>query len=321
MSVLTGGFTGQLSSDAVQTAIDEVMYESFSREETPVYLRATDELFFKQKSDNKLVYVWDEDSNVGAFDEVDEQEEIPTGDSFIGNQTSKASQKYFKRIPISDEAFKADQVSKRESIGKNIGDRARVAQDKQGVLNSYGDFFAGSINTTPDGQAMASNSHVTLTGTTVDNLETGSLTPDNLWTMVNSLAQQYGQDGEAGGHNYVGMLVPFTLYKTAKEVQNSELHADSAENNLNVFETDYGQVQIRASVYLNSQYNAASYANTSYHIIGQNHHICRYSFYDLYTEMVEPKYSDNDTWEIKAKFHETTFPGTWTAYVGSNGTV
>lgn len=316
----SGGHTGGLSPDAVKTGIDAVMYETFTRTQQPQYLSASDSMFFKQDTTDLLAFIWDEDSNVGEFDATAEQQEILSTDSFIGNTKTKFSQKYTKQVPISDEAFRADKEGKRAAIGRNIGDRARQTQDKQAILSTYGDAFAGTLNTTPDGQALASNSHVTLKGVTVDNLETGALTPDNAWVVTTALANQKGQDGDAGSHVLEGVLVPFLLYKTAKEVMNSSLIANSAENNLNVFDTDYGQVQIRASIFLGSAYNSNSNANTSYHFIGANHQITRKVFYELTSTMIPPEYTDNDNWVMRSKFHESTFPGTWTAYVGSNGT-
>lgn len=314
-----GGHTAGLSPDAVKTGIDAVMYENYSRVDQPGYVSANDPFFFKQDSTDKLAFIWDEDSNVGAFQKTGEQEEILTTDTFIGNTKTKWSQKYTKKIPISDEAFKADAVGKRERIGRQIGDRAKVTQDSESLLNTYGDAFAGSVNTTPDGQALASASHSTLKGITVDNLETGLLSPDNLWTGVNTLAAQKGQDGDAGSHVFEGLMLPFNLYKTAKEILNSTLLADSAENNINVFDTDYGTVKIGASIFLSSTYNAAANAATSYHLLSRNHMITRKVFYGLMTEMTEPKYSDNDSWNITSKYHESVFPGSWTGYVGVTG--
>lgn len=316
----TGGHTAALSPDAVKTAIDAVMYERFTRTMQPNYLSASDEMFFKQDTTDLVAFVWDEDSNVGEFDETAEQEDILSTDTFVGNTKTKFSQKYTKQIPISDEAFRADKVGKRKQIGMNIGDRARQTQDRKAILSTYGDAFAGSINTTPDGQALASNSHVTLKGQTVDNLETGALTPDNAWTLTVALANQKGQDGDAGSHVLEGALVPFVLYKTLKEVLNSDLIANSAENNLNIFDTDYGEVQLRASIFLGSMYNSATNANTSYHFIGSNHQVTRKVFYELTSTMISPEFTDNDNYIMRSKFHESTFPGTWTAYAGSNGT-
>lgn len=316
----TGGHTTQLSPDACKIAINAAMFEEFSREQQPGYLRATDDFFFKQDSLSEIAFIWDEDSNVGEFQQTGEQEELLDSDTFIGNQKTKASQKWTKQVPVSDEAFRTDRVGKRQRIGQQIGDRARVTQDRSTILDIYGDAFAGSLNTTPDGQALASNSHLTLKGFTVDNLETGAFTPDNAWTLTNSLAGQKAQDGDAGGHVLEGVLTPFVLYKTSKEVLNSNLIANSAENNLNIFDTDFGEVQIKASIFLGSTYNANSNANTSYHFIGRNHMITRKVLYSLTSNLIPPEQTDNDTYLMRSKFHEAHFPGSWTAYAGANGT-
>src|SRR5687767_7343823 len=114
----TGGHTTQLSPDAVQTAIDGVAWEEYQREQQPGYLSARDSFFFKQMTDDAMVYVWDEDSNVGAFQVTNEQEEILNSDTRIGNQKTARQVKYTKQVPISFEAFKTDQVGKRERIGR-----------------------------------------------------------------------------------------------------------------------------------------------------------------------------------------------------------
>lgn len=317
----TGGHTGELSPDAVQTAIDAVLYEKFDREEQPAYLSSRNEMFFRQAPIAEMAFIYDEDSNVGAFEETGEQEEWVTTDTRIGNQTSRKVRKWTKHVPISWEAFKADKVGKRERIGSQVGDRARLSQDRRAILDTYGDAFAGSVYNCPDGVSTANNSHTTLKGFTVDNLETGALNPDNLWTAVVSLQNQLAQDGELGSHIFTALLVPTTLYKTAKEILNSTLAANSAENNLNIFDTDYGQVAIKQSQFLGSAFNSATNANTSYHLISQNHEISRKVFADLSTDIIEPKYSANDTWSHKSRYAEVAFPGTWTGYLGSNGSV
>ncbi len=319
MGNITGGFTAELSPDAIMTAIDAVMWEEYDRERQPSYLAASDDMFFHTSGIDMLKFVFDEDSNVGMFEETGEQTEIVRTDTRIGNQTTASVVKYMKSIPISWEAFKADQVGKRERIGRQVGDRAKLTQDYKAVLNTYGDAFDGAVSTTPDGDAAASNSHTTLTGVNVDNLETGALAPDALWTGVTSLANQKAQDGDPGSYVLDGLVVPFLLYKTAKEVMNSTLIANSAENNLNIFDTDYGQVAIKASIYLGSTYNGNSNANTSYHLVSRNHQVTRKVFSELNTDLIEPKYSDNDTWEHRSRFAEVSFWGSFSGYVGSNG--
>ena len=149
-----GGFTNALSPDACKTEIDGVLFEKYQRLQQPGYLSAQDEFYFHQSTISMMAYAWDEDSNVGGFDETDEQEEIADTDTFIGNTKTKRIQKWTKQVPVSIEAFMTDQVGKRERIGSQMGDRARLTQDKKAILNTYGDAFAGSINTTPDGDAL-----------------------------------------------------------------------------------------------------------------------------------------------------------------------
>lgn len=318
---ITGGHTSLLSPDACQTAIDAVMYEKYDREEQPDVLSCRNDLFFQQGPIDAMAFVWDEDSNVGSFQETGEQEEILSTNTFVGNQKTKRVIKYTKQIPVSWEAFKTDKVGKRDRIGTQIGDRARLTQDKKAILNTYGDAFAGSINTTPDGQALASNSHVTLKGATVDNLETGALSgPDNLYTCVLSLTNQLAQDGELGSQVFSGLLIPSNLYKTAKEIMDATLVPMSAENQKNIFDTVYGQVVIKQSPFLGSAFNSASNAATSYHLVSNNHMITRLVLSDMSTDMIEPKYTSTDTYAYRSRFAETVFPGSWTGYVGSNGT-
>lgn len=316
----TGGFSALLSPDACQTEIDAALWVAHSRTQVPQYLSASDPFFFRQSTTGgKIAFVWDEDQGVADFDETAEQEEIKNVDSRLANTTTKASRKWTKQIPVSDEAFRTDQVGKRQNLGQQIGDAARRTQDKQAILDTYGDAFAGSVNTTPDGQALASNAHVAVQGRTVDNLETGSFTADNLWTAVQSLANQRGQHGDAGSHNFEGLAVPINLFKSAREVMNSTLIPNSAENNVNLFDTDYGTVRIRASIFLDTTYNAATNAATSYHLLGPDHQIMRKVLYGLNTKLIPPENTANDSYIYRAKFHEVCFPGSWTAYVGSTG--
>ena len=87
-----GGHTYGLSPDACQTEIDGVAWEAYQRVEQPGYLSAQDDWFFKQTSHDLLAYTWDEDSNVGAFEETDEQETLQDTDTFLGNTKTKKQQ-------------------------------------------------------------------------------------------------------------------------------------------------------------------------------------------------------------------------------------
>lgn len=316
----TGGFNTALSPDGVHTSIDAALYEQTTRLMQPGYIRATDGFFFKQGSTVGDAFIYDEDAGIPNFQRTGDQETILSVDTFLANRVTRLSQKYTSQVPVSDEAFRADMHEKRAAIGREQGIAAARTQDSEALLNTYGDVTAGSIFTTPDGQATASNSHVTVRGQTVDNLETGSLTPDNLWTLTVSLAGQRGQHGDLASHLFEGFVSAFLLYKTAKEVLDSALIANSAENNVNVFDTSYGEVRIGASAFLGSAYNSASNANTTYTIVSRDHAIMRKVFYDVKTNLIPPESTSNDTWLYRVKFNEVAFPGTWQGLAASNGT-
>lgn len=313
--MITGGHTTLLSPDACQTAIDAVLFETFERENQPSYAGVRSSVFFKNSPVDTIQFIWDEDSNIGSFRETAEQEEILTENTFVGNQKVVRVKKWMKSIPVSFEAFKTDQVGKREQIGRQIGDRARLTQDKIGIIRTYGDAYDGSYFTCPDGVALASASHTTLKSATVDNLESGALTPDTLWTSVVSLQTQVAQDGEVGGFIPSGMLTCTSQYKHLKEILNSTAIADSAENNLNVFETDYGRISIGQSPFLNSAEDAGTYKATAIHIVSTQHQVMRKVLSEMSTDLIEPRYSRTDSYEYRARYLEVAFPGTYEGYV------
>lgn len=317
----TGGHTSLLSPDSTQTAIDAIAWEVYEREGQPAYLSARDGTFFKQDEMTGMAWIWDEYSGIPNIEEHGEQEEVRTVDVFIGNQKTQRVKLYKNDYPISWEAFKTDKVGLRSRIGTDVADAAKRSQDYSAVRDCYGDAFDGTNFTTPDGNSLANNSHTTLRGDTVDNLETGALDPDNLNALRNTLEAQLGQHGEFGGNVFSGILVPQNLYKRVKEVMNSGLLADSAQNNINMFDTDYGQVVIKQSPLLRSNFNSGSNANTAYHVISQNHHVTRRVLSGFQLEMIEPKYTRTDSYVERVRYAEVTYPETWFGYAAATGAI
>lgn len=313
---ITGGHTTLLSSDACQTAIDEALFEAIDRPRSPSYVGVENPLFFRTSPIDTIAYIFDEDSNVGGFLETNEQEEIKTENTFIGNQKTVRVKKWMKSIPVSVEAFKTDQVGKRERIGEQIGTRMRITKDRTAMVRLYGDAANGTYFTVPDGQNLASNSHTALKdGSTIDNLETGAMTPDTLWTTFVSLTTQKGQDSEISGiHSPAGALTCTTQYKHLKEILNSTSLADSAENNLNIFETDYGRLAIGQSLYLNSAWDSGTYKSTGIHLVSDYHHLYRKVLSEVENDLIEPKYSRTDSWEYRSRYLEVAFPATFEGY-------
>jgi len=317
MNLITGGHTTRLSKDACQTGIDEVLYETIERPLAPSYVGVDNPIFFKNSPIDTIAYIFDEDSNVGGFLETSEQEEIKSENTFIGNQKTVRVKKWMKSIGVSTEAFKTDQVEKRAKIGSQIGSRMRVTKDRTAMVRVYGDAYDGDYFTTPDGESLASNSHTALkNGDNVDNLEVGALTPDTMWTSFVSLHMQAGQDGEISGiHAPKGLLTCLSQYKHLKEIMNSELLPDGGENNLNIFETDYGRVSLGQSLYLNSGWDGGTYKSTAVHMVSDFHSLYRKVLSEVENDLIEPRYSRTDSWEYRSKYLEVAFPATWEGYL------
>ncbi len=308
-----------LSPNIAQTRLDAVLFPEYDKESLPAYVDAQNNTFFNQSSIDRAAFVWEEFTGVRNFDEYAEQEDVKTDDVFTGNLTTKKVRKFMKEIPISAEMFADDQQGVKNQTVLGLAAAARDTKNKRAILDTYGDAFSGNVNVTPDGATLASNSHTTLKGYTVDNLETGLASPDNLWTQVNSLAKQKNHQGENGGHLFTGVLTPFVLYKTMKEIMHSIAIANSAENNLNIFETDFGEVAIKASTWLDSAFNSYANAATAYHLISNAHFIQHKMREDVTTDVIEPKYSKTDSWAYRVRYRHLPFLGSWPGYVGTTG--
>lgn len=317
-----GGHTGGLSPDAVQTEIDAIIFDTEAeRSNQPSYVGATSGTFFQQGTTDLRKFIWDEDSAVPNLDESGEQELVKTVDTFIGNTKEVELTKNINDLPVAWEAFKVGGIGaqKRSKLGKQIADAVVRTRDEKALTRTYGDAFNGTYYTTPDGDALASNSHTTLRGDNVDNLETGALTPDTLWAGFVSMQTQLGQHGSVNGYLVNGVLTCATQYKKLKEIMNSEAIADSAENNLNIFETDYGRVSIGQSPYLNSAADAGTYKATAVHLVSAQHSMMRKVFAGLETTLIAPEYTTTHSYVYRYLFDEVAFPGTWAGYVGLAG--
>lgn len=318
----TGGHTGGLSPDAVQTEIDAIIFQTEAeRSNQPSYVGATNGTFFQQGSTDLRKFIWDEDAAVPNLDEAGEQEAVKTVNTFIGNTKEVELTKNINDLPVSWEAFKVGGIGaqKRSALGKQIADAVVRTRDEKAMVRTYGDAFNGTFYSTPDGDALASNSHTTLRGDNVDNLETGALSPDTLWAGFVSMQTQLGQHGSVNGYLVNGVLTCATQYKKLKEIMNSEAIADSAENNLNIFETDYGRVSIGQSPFLNSAADAGTYKATAVHLVSAQHSIMRKVFAGLETTLIQPEYTLTHSYVYRYLFDEVSFPGTWSGYVGLQG--
>lgn len=303
------------------SGLDEIFDSAYEMDKQPGEVRADDTLFFQQDNTNWLRIQYAESMGPGDFTQVAEDEEVPEATVRVGNRTTAEVFEYDRDIPIPERYQESSEsYGMVEKWVQNLGIRARTTRDKYAFRQSYGDAFGGVD--TPDGADLVSNTHTTLNGDTVDNLETGVLTSDNLETTVRSLRLQRAQDGDLASYHADGLLVPTILHPDATEITKSELKTNTANNNINYWSTIYPGLQVGSSEYLDSTYNTLNTnANTSYFVVSKMHSIIRAVRIPIKNEYVDPMYDRRRRAFYRARFSERVYAGSWGGVVGSNGTV
>lgn len=309
----------KLAAMTVRTELDEVLFDEFDREQEPGEVLATDTLFIKQKDTSKGFVIYAERKGPGAFEKHVQEQDVVEKSTLVANKTTKEVENWKSSLPVAIESYEDDQHDVIMEDVAEMGRNAKLTRDKDTIQTLYGDGFDGT--TTPDAAYTFSNTHKNVNGDTIDNLETGTLTPANLEVLVKSLRLQKKQDGLLGGHNPAGLLVPVALFPDATEITDSELKADSAENNLNFFSKIYPGLKVGSSAFLDSDFNDYANANTSYYLVSRNHMLTRNVRLGMTTDMIPAQYDRKDRMVYKARYREVPTAKTWTGTVASNGTV
>ena len=303
------------------SGLDEIFDSGYEMDKQPGEVRADDALFFKQDNTDFLAIQYAESMGPGNFNVTQEDEDVDEATVRVFNKTVAEVFDFDRDLPIPQRYQEASSMyGTVEKWVEELGIRARTSRDKHAFQKSYGDAFSGV--TTPDGAALISNSHTSGSGDTIDNLETGTLTGDNLFTLVKSLRLQKAQDGDLGSYHADGLLVPVTLHATATEITKSDLKSNTANNNLNYFSQIYPGLVVGSSENLDSAYNSLnSNANTSYFVVSRMHSINRAVRVGIQREYVDPQYDRKRRAFYRARFSERVYAGTWGGVAGSNGTV
>lgn len=318
-----GPSTG-LSPETVKESLDFVFFTEFDHVEGRGQIDANDPIFFNQKSTEKGAVQTEEFLPPGEWEEHAEEEEIKIALVRTGNKKVHTVLNYKKALKIPVEYFEDDMHGVVNQAVKTMALRARTTQTKVAV-SKYSEGF--SAETTSDGVAVFSNSHVALNGDTIDNLETGTLTATNLETIIRSLRKQKAQDGELGGHDAQGLLVALNLHEDALEITASELKPGTGNNDVNVqnfsmFSAVYPGIEmVGTSAYLHSDFSSATNVDTAYYVTSRHHSLDRYVRKSISTSIIDFKFDDQDRFTFKGRYREITSWISWEGVAASNGTV
>lgn len=294
-------FSSGLNASVVKTALDDVFNQNFSGDTHPGHVNATSSMVFKQDTADSSAVIMELFKGSGAWGETVEEQNLPEGTPRVGNQKTFSVTKFAKSIKIPKEFFDDNKHGSYEKMVANFARRARTTRDK----NAFAAFRNYATVTTADGVAFGSASHVNLNGDTVSNLNTSSaLTEATLNAAIVDLLEMKSQDGEIDGFMPKTLLVPPALFKTACEITKSELRSGTANNDVNVFSSQYG-IYVATSQYLGA---AAGGSDTTWFLLSDNHSVMRFVREAVNTDLVGYEISDNDVYTYKGRFREVVGP-------------
>lgn len=295
----------------VKTALDKLLDEATIALAVVGKARATDsEIFTQDSATNAAV-----NSSViggGGYFQSTTDDVAPTTDADVSAATMRTTLivQFKKNLPIS-RTFMADQQE--SAVAKAVRQQALTwaASQDRNAFNVYALGF--TTQTTIDGAALFSNSHVNQNGDTVDNLETGALADSTLNSSVNSLRTQLSQTGVIAGYEPKFLLTPSILHQTGMAVAKSVLRAGTGNNDLNYWSEMYPGMQVKYSPFLDAT------STTAYFLGSATHGVYRFEREAFFTDLVDWKTQLNDQYIYKMRAREAVDSIEYSGLVGSTG--
>lgn len=307
-------FNSQLNPNVVKTALDDVFMQKYNENGMPGAATAMTSPVFMQDTADSSAVIMELFGGSGEWATRTEEQDVAQGQPKIGNQKTFSVVNYAKSIDIPKNFFDDNKHGAYEKMVKDFALKARVTRDKN-AFAIYRNAFTTAL--TADGVALISDSHVALDGTTVDNKMTGVLSTANLDIAIQMLQEQKSQDGTIVGHEPAVLLVPPKLRSLAERIVYSTLLQGTANNDLNPVKGLYG-ITVYTSPYLGA---AAGGSDTAWFLLSNNHSITRWVRQGVQTDMVDYKFTRNNTYIYKGEYREVVGAMNFEGLVGSDGTV
>jgi len=305
-------FTEAQNFSIVQTELDKVFFQQFDYNETfPGVARATTAEIFKPQDTTHAAWIQSVNKGSGLFPAIGETATVPLSTPKVTNKQTTRILTFAQGIDISKQLFDDNMHG---VWAEDVKDFAIKAQDTQDY-NAFRIFRNGfTTELTADGSAFFS-SHTLIGGGTQSNLITGALSPTTLNNAVVNLLEQKDQSGVIRGSSPAVLLVPPALWKHAREITDSALIADVANNNVNVYRSALG-ITVYTSHWLGA---AAGGSDTAWFLLAKRHGVTRLIRQGLETALTDWRYSNNLTYRYQANFREEVFVADYAGAVASTG--
>lgn len=305
-------FTEAQNFSIVQTELDKVFFQVFDYDSTfPGVARATTAEIFRPQETTHAAWIQSINKGSGLFPAIGETAAVPLSTPKVTNKQTTLISTFAQAIDISKQLFDDNMHG---VWAKDVQDFAEQA--KNTMDNSAFALFRNGFTTalTADGSAIFST-HTLIGGGTQSNAGTSALTPTSLNTGLVNLVEQKNQAGVISGSTPSVLLVPPALWKHAREITDSALIADSANNNVNVYRSALG-ITVYMSHWLGA---AAGGSDTAWFLLAKNHGFTRLIRQGLETALTDWRYSNNLTYRYQANFREAYFCADYAGSYGSTG--
>lgn len=308
-------FTEAQNFSIVQTELDAVFFQAFDFAETfPGVAHATTAEIFKPQETNHAAWIQSINKGSGLFPAVGETQSVPLSTPHVTNKQTTQVLTFAQGINITKQLFDDNMHGVWAADVADFADKAKITQD----VTAFALFNAGFTTAlTADGVSIFNTAHPLIGGGTQSNTDSGAgsaLSPTSLNTAIVNLGQQKDQSGVIRGNSPSVLLVPTALWKHAREITDSALIADSAQNNVNVYRSALG-LTVWTSPYLSA---TAGGSDTAWFLLARRHGFTRLIRQGIETALTNWQYSQDLTYFYQANFRENYFCAD---YAGSYGAV
>lgn len=290
-----------------------MFFQQFDYDETfPGVAHATTAEIFKPQDTTHAAWIQSINKGSGLFPSIAEVQTVPLSTPHVTNKQTTLINTYAQGIDISKQLFDDNMHG---VWAKDVADFALQAKNTQD--NTAFSLFRLGFTTalTADGVSIFNASHVLIGGGTQSNTGTTALTPTSLNTGLVNMVEQKNQAGVISGNTPSVLLVPPVLWKHAREITDSALIADVANNNINVYRSALG-ITVWTSHWLGA---AAGGSDTAWFLLAKNHGFTRLIRQGLETALTDWRYSNNLTYRYQANFRENYFCADYAGSYGSTG--
>lgn len=305
-------FTEAQNFSIVQTELDKVFFQRFDYDDSfPGVAHATTASIFKPQETTHAAWIQSINKGSGLFPAIGETQTVPLSTPHVTNKQTTQISTFAQGIDISKQLFDDNMHGVWAEDVRDFADQAMNTQDYQ----AFALFRLGFTTAlTADGSAIFST-HTLIGGGTQSNAGTAALTPTSLNTAVVNLIEQKNQAGVIMGNAPAVLLVPPALWKHAREITDSALIADLANNNINVYRSALG-ITVWTSNWLGA---AAGGSDTAWFLLAKNHGFTRLIRQGLETALTDWRYSNNLTYRYQANYREAYFCADYAGSYGSTG--